>query len=106
MAKATGPAKREARPGKLASLSRRGFLGAASMGAAGIGLATSIPGMSLLSDSEEVAPGEVPAAAMAEPLVVQVRDFASGELSIMSGLKEVVVKDPQIVMRLLKSLTP
>jgi hypothetical protein len=71
-----------------------------------MGLATGIPGMALISDAEEASPAGVPAAAMAEPLVAQVRDFATGELSIMSGLNEVVVKDPQLVMRLLRAITP
>jgi hypothetical protein len=90
----------------LASLTRRGFLGTATVGAAAVGVMSSVPGISLMSDSQEVDPGEVPAASMAEPLFVQVRDFSAGEMSIMSGLKEVVVRDPQLVMRLLKALTP
>jgi hypothetical protein len=51
-------------------------------------------------------PSEVSAAAVAEPLVAQIRDFSTGEITVMSGLREVVIRDPQIVMRLLKSLTP
>lgn len=89
--------------GAVRSLTRRGFLGAASIGAAGIGLMSSAPAMTLLGDSTEAAPEEVPAAAMAEPLVIQVRDFAAGEMSIMSGLKEVIVKDPQLVMKLVRA---
>jgi hypothetical protein len=93
--------------GALASLTRRGFIGAASMGAATVGVLGSVPGMSLLSNgSAEVDTGEVPAAAVAEPLVAQVRDFSTGEISIMSGMREVIIRDPQIVARLLKSLIP
>lgn len=91
---------------KQSHFSRRGFIGRASIGAAAVGVMSSVPGLTLATDSSEGAPGEVPAAAMAEPMVAQVRDFASGELSIMSGLKEVVVRDPQLVMRLLKALHP
>jgi len=90
----------------IASLSRRGFLGAASIGAAGIGLLAGVPGMTLMADSNEIAPEDVPAAATAEPLVVQVRNFTTGEVSIMSGMKEVIVKDPQVVMRLLRAIAP
>jgi len=96
----------ELNPSAIASLSRRGFLGAASIGAAGIGLLAGVPGMTLMSDSSEVAPEDVPAAATAEPLVAQVRNFATGEVSIMSGMKEVIVKDPQVVMRLLRAIAP
>ena len=67
----------------------------------------SVPGMSFLSNtSEEVDTGDVPAAAVAEPMVAQVRNFATGEVSIMSGMREVMVRDPQLVARLLKSLVP
>jgi hypothetical protein len=93
-------------PGILASLTRRGFLGAAGIGAASVGVMSSTAGISLVSDSQEIDPGEVPAAAMAEPLVAQVRDFGTGEISIMSGLREVIVRDPQLVMRLLRSFHP
>jgi len=94
------------KPGALAALTRRRFLGAASLGAASVGIMSSVPAVSLMSDSSEADPGDVPAAAMAEPLVVQVRDFSSGEMSIMSGMREVVVRDPQLVMRLLKAIVP
>lgn len=92
--------------GRLASLSRRGFLGTATIGAAAAGVIGSVPGMSLVSQSDEVDPGDVSAASMAEPLVAQVRDFSTGEISVMSGLREVVIRDPQLVMRLVKSMTP
>jgi hypothetical protein len=88
------------------SVSRRGFLTAASAGAAGIGvLAAAGPAVTnLVTDSEDASPAEVPAALTAEPVVAQIRDVASGEISIMSGMQEVVVKDPQLVMRLLRSV--
>lgn len=92
--------------GRLASLTRRGFLGTATIGAAAAGVISTVPGMTLASDSQEIDAGEVPAASMAEPLVAQVRDFSTGEISIMSGLREVIIRDPQMVMRLVKSMTP
>jgi hypothetical protein len=90
----------------VSSLSRRGFLGAASVGAATVGMLSSVPGISLLSDSSEVDTSDVPAATVAEPMVAQVRNFATGEVSIMSGMREVIVRDPQLVARLLKSMVP
>ena len=91
----------------MAAVSRRGFLsGAASMGV-GVALATSIPGAALLAGAEDEAPeADIADGAMAEPLVAQVRDAASGEISIMSGMREVVVKDTQLVQRLLRAMIP
>ncbi len=40
---------------------------------------------------------------MAEPLVAHVRDLASGEIAVMSGAREVIIRDTQIVSRLLKA---
>lgn len=86
------------------SLSRRGFIGRTTIGAAAMGLAGATPGLLLGTESSEVDPGDVPAAAMAEPMVAQVRDFTTGEVSLMYGLKEVIVRDPQLVLKRLRAL--
>ncbi|GEM_PF-2816757 len=90
---------------RFAGLTRRGFLTRTTVGAAAVGVLSAAPGLGATaqtaeSDAPELSP------ATAEPLVAQVRDLATGEISVMSGLKEAVVRDPQLVLRLLRALKP
>ncbi len=88
----------------MASLTRRGFLTKASVGAATVGvLGTSAPAFTSTATNAEVDSSEVDPAVMAEPLVAQVRNAATGELSIMSGAREFIIRDSQLVLRLLKA---
>ena len=92
-------------------INRRIFLTRSSMAVAAAGVASVVPGLtSGLGASEAEAPaaesaiadsaiiGE--AAAMTEPLVVHVRDLASGEIGLYSGTREVVVHDPGLASRI------
>ncbi|HZT96421.1 MAG TPA: hypothetical protein VFB34_06245 [Chloroflexota bacterium] len=95
---------REAKSG----VSRLGFLTRASMGAAAIGVMGSMPALAGVGAAE---PAEVDTSSLSEetltsPLVAHVGDVASGEVTVMSGLKELTVRDPQLVVRLLRALQP
>jgi hypothetical protein len=95
------------------AVSRRAFLGRGSLAVAAAGLVSSIPGLSSLvgaasSDAPAVegavgtaAEADVGAVGLTEPLVAHVRDLSSGEISVFSGTREVIVKDPQLANRLL-----
>ena len=84
------------------------------LAAAGGALAT-IPGLSgLLGSAETEAPaldGGAEAGAGVDaglvdtggPVVAHVRDAATGELGILNGTREVVVRDPRLVTRLLQA---
>jgi hypothetical protein len=92
-------------------INRRVFLTRSSMAVAAAGVASAVPGLatglvateaeapaaeSAIADSQSV--GD--AAAMTEPLVVHVRDLASGEIGLYSGTREVVVHDPGLASRI------
>ena len=79
-------------------LSRRKFLTTAAIGAAAVGVATAAP------NAVKLASGFVPAvsnAAGSGPLVAYVRDASTGEVAVMMGTKEIVLKDFGLVSRLL-----
>ena len=88
----------------MAELTRRTFLktgaatGAASVGGFAIG-----PGLAAaLLGSAGVAAGDV-ALHDGSPVVAYVRDAGRGELGLLVGEREVTVRDPKLVARLLAS---
>jgi hypothetical protein len=89
----------------MSELSRRKFLTWASLGAAAAGgLATglvAVPGLAKLSGRAREAPA-VPLDnnSFADALVAHVRDFRTGEITVMAGTREVVYRDPDLVARL------
>ena len=99
----------------MSGVSRRVFLLRSSMVAAAAGAVSAVPGRAgLLGAGEAEAPSlegaaaEVDAAASgapagAGPLVVHVRDVASGEMGILNGTREVVVRNPRLVAQLLRA---
>ena len=78
--------------GAAGGASRRRFLVAAGTGAAVAGVAAITP----LGRAD----AETPAALVEGPLVAYVSDASTGELTIMHGEREVVVRDKQLVARL------
>ena len=66
---------------------RRGFLAMAGMGAAAVGVGVATPAAA----SEQRSSG---------PLVAYVRDVRRGEIAVMVGEHEVVVRDRDLVNRL------
>jgi hypothetical protein len=84
---------------EMKELTRRGFLTRTSVGMAIAGAAAVVPGLgAVINKRDAAAPDAVPAGA--EPLVVHVRDFATGELSLMSGMEQKVVRDHDLAVRL------
>jgi hypothetical protein len=83
--------------------------------AAAVGVAGSVPGLSSLlvsgsSEAPAVAPGasevESDAGALTQPLVAQVKDLGTGEISLFQGEQEVVVRDPALARRLFAAARP
>ena len=70
------------------------------------GVASAVPGLAtgLAATGAEAPAAESEitgdAAAMTEPLVVHVKDLASGEIGLYSGTREVVVHDPGLASRI------
>ena len=85
----------------LRTLIKRTTIGVA--GVAALGTLTAVPSLAAVAASSEHAATEQSTASHSGHMVVHVRDFSTGEIGIMSGEKEVVLRDPALVMRLLKS---
>jgi hypothetical protein len=93
-------------------LSRRSFLHRGAFTAAAVAVAGSVPGLSgLVASTAPEAPavdaGVNDAAddsgALIEPLVAQVKDLTTGEISLFQGEREVVVRSPALARSLLSA---
>ena len=81
-------------------LSRRTFLGRGSIG---VVLASSLAAMPVLGTVLKMpfsALGSGSRSSMAEPLIVHVRDAASGEIALLFGTRKVIHRDADLVARL------
>ena len=111
----------EPRPtgGLRGSLNRRAFLQRSALGAAVIGFAGSVPGLSgLLAAGESEAPAieggaaadatelEGDAGAVSEPVVAHVKDLSTGEISLYQGEREVVLHNPALARLLTSAARP
>ena len=99
-------AAQEERPPRM---SRRSVLRGAAVGAGAVGLATVAgitPALASPHTASRTAAGEAgaPAAASATPIVVYLRDAASGELEVFAGDSLVKLHDPAIAARLSRAV--
>lgn len=92
--------EREERSG----VSRRGFLTRASVGAAAVGVISAVPHLGTGAHETEAEASHAAPETLAAPMVAHVRDFGSGEVSVMSGTTERIVRDPKLVARLLRAV--
>jgi hypothetical protein len=95
-------------------LSRRLFLKRGSLTVAAAGIASSVPGMNLLSslgpdsadagEAASVGSGEAASAdSLSGPLIAHVKDLSTGEISIFMGENEYSYRDPQMAAKLLRA---
>jgi hypothetical protein len=102
---------RELRPSGSgwSALSRRAFLRRGTVTAAAVGVVASVPGLSSLliggtaeAPALETGAGEVEADAggLSEPLLAQVKDLHTGEISLLQGEREVVIRNPAVARSL------
>ena len=98
-----------------AGLSRRNFLRRGTFTAAAVAVASSVPGISTLvattaADAPAVDTGVSDAAddggALTEPLIAQVKDPSTGEISLFQGEREVVVHSPALARSLMSAARP
>jgi hypothetical protein len=54
--------------------------------------------------ASDAAAAELSTTTFSEPLVAHVSDLAAGEVTIMSGTREIILRDTDLVMRLLKAV--
>jgi hypothetical protein len=96
---AEGPSRRSMLRG-AGAVGAVGFAAAVGVGAAsGVAAAATRPA----ADNRAAAGAEDSAAAGA-PLVVYLRDAASGELDVFSGTSHTVIRDPALVARLTRAV--
>jgi hypothetical protein len=97
------------------SLNRRTFLRRSTFTAAAVAVASSVPGISTFvagtaADAPAVDTGVSDAAsdsgALTEPLVAQVKDLNTGEISLFQGEREVVVHSPGLARSLASAARP
>ena len=97
------------------ALSRRNFLRRGTFTAAAVAVASSVPGISTLvagtaADAPALDTGVSDAADdsgdLTEPLVAQVKDLNTGEISLFQGEREVVVHSPALARTLASAARP
>jgi hypothetical protein len=87
-------------------VSRRRFLWQSSAGAAAVGLlpaATRLAPVAPAPAAAEAPQAEAAAVTLSEPLVAVVRNAAQGEIALLSGTREVVIHDLELVARLVRA---
>lgn len=87
----------------MAKLTRRGFIKRTSIGAATIGALAAAPGLAVAHASPRTRMTDLSTAELHGPLVAHVRNVSSGEIALLIGTREVVVRDPELVMRLVNA---
>jgi len=93
----------------LAKLTRRGFIGQTTASVATIGVLATVPTLVAAPEMTDIvasdtAAAELSATTFSESVVAHVSNLASGEVTIMSGTKEIILRDADLVMRLLKTV--
>ena len=90
----------------MAKLTRRRFFKQTSASVATIGLLAAAPALTADPEAPEVAATDLSTAttALSEPVVAHVRDFATGEISLLVGEQEIIYRDPQLILRLLQAM--
>lgn len=101
--------------GRKQGLSRRNFLQRGALTTAAVAVAGSVPGVSALvattaADAPAVDTGVSDAAdeagSLTEPLIAQVKDPGTGEISLFQGEREVVVRSPALARSLMSAARP
>ncbi len=92
----------------MAKIARRRFLKQTSIGVATVGVAagvfTAAPRLAAMAAPSTVSTVDSSLASASEPVMAYVSNAAKGELHVMAGLKEIVIRDPELVTRLLASV--
>jgi hypothetical protein len=84
-------------------LSRRTFLSSTSATAAVIGLIATVPGLAQAREAVDASTPPASTPLLNEPLVAYVRDPGLGEIVLYVGTREVVLRDPALVARLVRA---
>jgi hypothetical protein len=87
----------------MAKLTRRDLIKQTSAGAAALGALVAVPGLAGAHGAPEAHAAALSAADRNGPLVAYLRDVAVGEIGLLVGTREIIVRDRELVQRLLKA---
>jgi hypothetical protein len=86
---------------------RRRFLKQSSVGVATVGVTVGVlaaaPRLAAVAAPANTSVTALSTDTMSGPLTAYVRDLARGELGVLVGTREVILRDPDLVVRLLKA---
>ena len=82
---------------------RRRFLKQSSVGVATVGVLAAAPRLAAVAAPANTSVTELSTTTMSGPLMAYVRDLARGELGVLVGTREVILHDPDLVVRLLNA---
>jgi hypothetical protein len=89
----------------MSDLTRRGFLTRGSIGVAVAGALAVVPGLASLRPLTGV-PISGSRSWNDEPLVAHVRDLASGEIALLVGTNQIIIRDRHLALRLHAAARP
>jgi hypothetical protein len=87
----------------MAKLTRRDLIKQTSAGAAALGALAALPGLAEAQGAPEAHAAGLALTDRNGPLVAYLRDVAGGEIGLLVGTREIIVRDPDLVQRLLKA---
>jgi hypothetical protein len=87
----------------MAKLTRRDLIKQTSAGAAALGALAAVPGLVGAQGAPESHAAGLSAADRNGPVVAYLRDVAAGEIGLLVGTREIIVRDRELVQRLLKA---
>ena len=90
----------------MPKVTRRGFIAQTSVSVATIGMLAAVPAFTADPEATDVAATDLSTTLtnIPETLIAHVSDPASGEISLLVGTKEIIYRDPELVMRLLRAV--
>jgi hypothetical protein len=87
----------------MAKLTRRDLIKQTSAGAAALGALAAVPGLAGAQGAPEAHAAGLSAADCNGPVVAYLRDVAAGEIGLLVGTREIIVRDRELVQRLLRA---
>ena len=87
----------------MAKLTRRDLIKQMSAGAAALGALAAVPGLAGAQGAPEAHAAGLSSTDRDGPVVAYVRDVAAGEIGLLVGTREIIVRDRELVQRLLKA---
>ena len=88
----------------MLKLTRRVFFKRTTASVATLGVLATAPVLISASEEPEIAATDLSGVTLTDTLVAHVRDLTTGEVGLMVGTQEIIYRDPDLVMRLLRAV--